>query len=260
LPGLVTMQLSSIILPLWDAHRERVLLKRYSALNNSSFGGSSYASEKDRSRGMTSLEYHLEHEIEPLLQYAARREFTAENIVFLKAVRDLKRKWNHVYDSRKYSQRTLQELYEDAAFIYFSCVDRFTAAFNINIEGPIYDRLEDTFRSVRVSDAALNSPTSSISSLGSGSGPAEVCPFDDMKPFAGSSLDKDAEMADVGRRSGLPSTDIESVRPDMPVEVPLGFDLHVFDDAYKSVKYLVFTNTWQKYVFLCPPLRSPIEN
>jgi hypothetical protein len=31
-------------------------------------------------------------------------------------------------------------------------------------------------------------------------------------------------------------------------EIPAGFDANVFDDAQKQVKYLVFTNTWLKFV------------
>jgi hypothetical protein len=38
------------------------------------------------------------------------------------------------------------------------------------------------------------------------------------------------------------------VRPPVRRVVTPGFDEHVFDQAEKSIKYLVLTNTWQKFV------------
>ncbi|KAI9695433.1 MAG: hypothetical protein M1820_008618 [Bogoriella megaspora] len=243
LPGLVTIQLSSIILPLWDAYRESKLLRRYNALNQSphATNNSVSPSEKESAeRNMAALDLMLERNIDPLLSWAARREFTAENIVFLKAVRDFKRKWRSVADKRTYDDMTRTELFEDAAYIYFSIVDQNTAAFNINIEYRIYEQLRILFSNVKVSDRALDSPTTERS---------DVCPFDDLQPFAhdveGS---KTAALVDLNRAYALPTTEIESVIPGRAVEVPRDFDIHVFDDAYKSVKYLVFTNTWQRYI------------
>ncbi|KAI9660653.1 MAG: hypothetical protein M1821_010005 [Bathelium mastoideum] len=234
LPGLWALQLTSIILPLWDAHRERILFKRFS-LDNQGLNSTDSLNEKQRS--MAALDIALAKNIEPLLQWAARREFTAENIVFLKAVRDFRRKWRAVANIGTNHDTLLLELFEDAAYIYFSCVDRATAAFNINVDSQIYNKLKDTFRDVRISNRALDSPTSDHS---------EVCPFDDLKPFV-------MEMGGKGSRVrpdayALPTTDIESKLPGQQTMVPEGFNIHIFDDAYKSVKYLVFTNTWQRYL------------
>ena len=187
---------------------------------------------------MGALDVVLDKNIEPLLQWAARREFTAENIVFLKAVRDFKRKWYAVANTEITNDSLRLELFEDASYIYFSCVDHVTAAFNINVESKIYNKLKHIFSGVRVSDRALDSSTS---------GHSEICPFDDLRPFA-------TEMSIKGSGAlpdayALPTTEIESITPGRPISVPEEFNMYVFDEAFRSVKYLVFTNTWQRCVF-----------
>ncbi|KAL9089782.1 MAG: hypothetical protein Q9165_005576 [Trypethelium subeluteriae] len=233
IPGLMTFQLTSIILPLWDAHAEGVLYKRFSLDNQST--GSIAEDQTEKQRSMGALEEALEKNVEPLLLWAARREFTAENIVFLKAVRDFKRKWRAVTNTGVSHDGARLELFEDAAYIYFACVDQNTAAFNINVEYKIYDRLKSIFGGVRVSDCALESPISEHS---------DVCPFDDLKPFATDMSDKLAA-ADA---YALPTTEIESMMAGGPIQIPQEFDIHVFDEAFRSIKYLVFTNTWQRYL------------
>jgi hypothetical protein len=42
---------------------------------------------------MQSLEFTIQHSIEPLIAWAAAREFTAENCIFLREVRSFKKKW-----------------------------------------------------------------------------------------------------------------------------------------------------------------------
>lgn len=233
MPGLITLQLSSIILPLWDARREGVLLNRFSLNNQSMASNTDSVSEKQRN--MAALENIIEKNIEPLLQWSARREFTAENIVFLKAVRDFKRKWRALANTGISHDSVRLELFEDAAYIYFSCVDENTAAFNINIESKIYNKLKNVFRNVQISDHALVTPTSDRS---------EVCPFDDLKPLARELSSKGAAVDAYA----LPTTDIESKVPGQQILVPEEFSIYVFDEAFRSVKYLVFTNTWQRYV------------
>ena len=229
----MTFQLTSIILPLMDARREGILYKRFSFDNRSLTSNVDSLTEKQRN--MSALENTLEKNVEPLLQWAARREFTAENIVFLKAVRDFKRKWRAVANTGVNHDRVRLELFEDAAYIYFSCVDHITAAFNINVESSIYHKLKNTFRGVRVCDRALDSPISDHS---------EVCPFDDLRPLA---MGVGGKVA-VAEAYTLPTTEIESLIPGQQVFVPEEFNIHIFDDAFRSVKYLVFTNTWQRYV------------
>ena len=230
LPGLITLQLSSIILPLYDAHREDILVKRFGLESQSMTSNTSSVTEKRRN--MAALENCIERNIEPLLQWAASREFTAENVVFLKAVRDFKRKWRNVANTGMSHDSVRLELFEDAAYIYFSCVDENTAAFNINIESKIYNKLKNVFWDVRVSDRALGSPTSDHS---------EVCPFDDLKPFA-----TDVSKGAAIDAYALPTTEIESTTPGQRILIPEEFNIYVFDEAFRSVKYLVFTNTWQR--------------
>ncbi|KAL9065386.1 MAG: hypothetical protein Q9157_007490 [Trypethelium eluteriae] len=233
IPGLMTFQFTSIILPLWDAHTEGLLYKRFSLDNQST--GSIIEDQTEKQRSMGALEEALEKNVEPLLLWAARREFTAENIVFLKAVRDFKRKWRAVANTGVNNDDIRLELFEDAAYIYFACVDHNTAAFNINVESKIYDRLKSIFGGVRVSDRALDSPTSEHS---------DVCPFDDLKPFA---TDMSNKLAAVDTYA-LPTTEIESTMAGGRIQIPQDFNVHVFDEAFRSIKYLVFTNTWQRYL------------
>ena len=232
-----------------------------------------------------SLEKCLAEDSSALLHFAASREFTGENIIFLNHIRDWKAAWDRVQSSETYynwerdrSQRRLQ-LFKIAVEIYAAYVDIDTAEFPINIESQIYLSLRGFFgeaakyldrpvsknttmpfmdrdreNHIVVHDFNIESSSYSydktqfasqrLPSTSSSSGVRDIkTPFasDDTRSFFHQGSNDELAQA---RNGTLP---IGLWVPD-DVFVPADFGARSFDEAEKSIKYLVFTNTWPKFV------------
>ena len=236
LPGLLTMQIVSIVIPLYDARKTKSMTRRASSIYSTS------SSKSKDQYSMAALELQIQKNAEPLLRWASQKEFTAENVVFLKAVRDYKKKWQLAAKRSELFPLQLRERYEEAALIYFALVNPSTARFNINIDYRIYGELEDMFRHLifepymdDVSSRASSKRTENI-----------VTPWADViRP--GLSVSSERLVHDVDRLYPTPVTEIEMMSGS-DQKIPANFTIEVFDKAYDSVKYLVYTNTWVKYV------------
>jgi hypothetical protein len=80
-----------------DRHDRRGQRPLYSAKPPPSMSSSSSSTgSKEGVYSMASLEMQISKNLDPLLKWAAEKEFSAENIVFLRAVRDFKKKWTMV--------------------------------------------------------------------------------------------------------------------------------------------------------------------
>jgi hypothetical protein len=193
----------------------------------------------------------------PLLQFAATKDFTAENILFLIQIRDWKSAWRSSSSPPTPHSRSM--LFNKAVEIYAQSVNEKLAVFPINIEGGIRSRLDGIFE-----------PTVRRMRQGTGDGEL-VDPFNEVTPFAGGEgempLSPLSLMSSIGRSKPnwpLPSTpttpkshfSTEMEARDYGTEiygksvgdVPEEFDQKVFDAAEKSIKYLVVTNTWRKMI------------
>jgi hypothetical protein len=97
---------------------------------------------------MASLEMQISKNLDPLLRWAAEKEFTAEDIIFLRAVRDFKRKWAMIQkrNGNYLPSDAQRERFEDAALIFFKLVNPSTATFNINIDYRTFKELEVLFQ------------------------------------------------------------------------------------------------------------------
>ena len=225
---------------------------------------------------------------EPLLQYAARKDFTAENIVFLTQVRDWRAFWQSA--PRNPSTGLVTEdaqvrLFRMAIEIFATSVDEKTADFPINIEGYVRKDLAAV-----LGPSALNRMSGFAARNGSnGSCGLELHGVPSVIPVAPWAEQKHAisvtttisaasmsppsspptalRSMSSGKTPLLTTTTTSSSRaepkpyrledrPDLSpqsngrgLDIP-GLDEHVFDDAEASIKYLVLTNTWRKFVDL----------
>jgi hypothetical protein len=177
---------------------------------------------------MQALEFSIEHSIESLISWAASREFTAENAIFLREVRNFKKKWGAL---RTVTTSQRRQMFTEASLIFFTLINPFTAETPINIEYKIFRKLQQTFSDVEFDPYMPKAP---------GTAPASptrerenvVCPWEDT-------LDRPASIDSNASMSSTAST--RSI-------VPSQFTEEVFDAAFESIKYLVFTNTWPRYV------------
>ncbi|KAA8642758.1 uncharacterized protein ATNIH1004_009510 [Aspergillus tanneri] len=165
-PGIITMEAVTIFFPCYEVvssrwHRDRILgeieawnEKKTNAMDESRSGTSRSNSELSRVSELYSLkalEKCLEDDSSALLQFAASKEFSGENIVFLNYVRDWKASWarttasNPEYDWNRDPRHYRLHFFKVAVEIYTVCVNLKTAEFPINIESRVYSNLTEMF-------------------------------------------------------------------------------------------------------------------
>ena len=249
LPGLLAMQAVSIVIPIIDALTAKSVERKVGGPSLNSQNSLS-AKEKNKDYSMASLEYQISNNVDPLLRWAAQKEFTAENIVFLRVVIDFKRKWSVAASRGHLTNDQLQERYEEAALIYFTLINPLTAKFNINIDYRTYHELEQMFAGVSYAPPHDdNSSTTKSENI--------ITPWDDVEELSVSSRNSDENIihSDIDKLYPIPITEIRTSidtqhqsslgLPHM--HIPSAFSLEVFDKAYHSVKHDVFLNTWMRY-------------
>ncbi|KAF2735627.1 hypothetical protein EJ04DRAFT_575954 [Polyplosphaeria fusca] len=174
---------------------------------------------------MQALEFTIEHRIEGLIAWTAAREFTAENSIFLREVRNFKKKWGSLQTVTTAQRR---QMFTEASLIFFTLINPFTAETPINIEYKIFKILQRTFSTVEFDPYPARSSTPESPSAREN----VVCPWEDV-------LDRPTSIG--SDTSALSTASTKSI-------VPSEFTETVFDAAFESIKYLVFTNTWPRYV------------
>jgi hypothetical protein len=235
---------------------------------------------------MKSLELQISKNLDPLLRWAAEKEFTAENIIFLRAVRDYKRKWFMTLKRNgSLSPDAQRERYEDAALVWFKLVNPRTAKFNINIDYKTLKELEGHFEGLRYEpfdsdDSSVKSeksrdstkseksdnlvapwedydgrPKSLYSNRSSRMGGSDVVdrlyklPITEISACecAVSPVLKSESHEERGESEDSSATAVDDDSEDGHFHIPVGFSNDVFDRAFESVKNDVFRNTWVRY-------------
>ena len=201
---------------------------------------------------MAALEKALVMNPIPLLQFAATKDFTGENIVFLIHVRDWHYAWNHAPRySNELTAKAKAHLFNRAVDIYASSIHHKTAEFPINIEHKVRADLDAVFGAA-VADMKPRFSDNVVDPFND-----KAIELDSSKSFR-KTIEREYS-SDSGttyresQESILPSAREFTFEPHpcvQPIEIaiPEGFNERVFDAAEKSVKYLVVTNTWQKFV------------
>ncbi|KIV98197.1 hypothetical protein PV10_01874 [Exophiala mesophila] len=215
---------------------------------------------------MSTLERTLQLNPKPLLMFSALRDFSGENISFLVHVRKWKANWNSNPSKNKsrkheltesHDQTLLRQQFKQAVGIYASFVSLKYSDFPINISSAQLRDLEGTFEQYAAlvcAEPASNAATPfemfwsstisedpesqtgkdqlSIVSTVVGDGVK-----DDITPIVDPVRQlQELNMTNFGER--LPSN----------IAIPDSFGPNVFDRAELSIKELVLTNTWAKFV------------
>lgn len=245
IPTLVVCQQVLILIPLLDAGKNRATrptsvssssdtdsLTSVSASISEKSPHSILSKELKPKASMQALEFSIEHNLDPLIEWTASREFTAENTIFLREVRNFKKKWSSLRTVTTIQRR---QMHTEASLIFFTLINPFTAETPINIEYKIFKKLQAQFEGMEYDPympPRSSSPTDPMS-------PSErenvVCPWENT-------LDRPASI-----ESSISGASVSSTSSTRSL-VPSQFTDEVFDPAFESIKYLVFTNTWPKYV------------
>lgn len=267
-PGIMTMEAVTIFVPCYELivsrrQRNRLLSelqawndRRTSTAKELSSGASQAQSEVSHISGSYSrkaMESCLAEDSNALLRFAAAKEFSGENIIFLNYVRDWKAAWKGTtaqqldYDSQDDSQQHRIRLFQIAVEIYAACIDINIAEFPINIESRIYSDLSEMFGGFAQS---IDQPISGSTRMRVLESPAECY---DLPKYRETST---IEITDEDNQALCPggysheNQSIMHIQPRVPdsVDVPPQFGFGIFDQAERSIKNLVYTNTWPKFI------------
>lgn len=187
---------------------------------------------------MGALEHVLERNPAPLQKFSALNDFSGENVAFLTSVAEwknslpkaLRENTAPMDDNMK---ELLHERFNRALNIYIKFISVNHAEFPVNISSQDLRKLESIFEAPA---RALYGEKRTVVD--------PVTPFDTpsfpLKSLSSPSFGNGSEVA------------LHPVSSDDRVqfwgEVPEAFGPTVFNDAEKSIKYLVLTNTWPKFV------------
>lgn len=239
IPSLIVCQQVLILIPLADAFKSRPRQRPVSTATETASLTStiSHTSEKSAQElmrelkpkaSMQALELSIEQNIEPLIVWAATKEFTAENTIFLREVRNWRKKWSSL---KTVSTAQRRQMFNEASLIYFTLVNPFTAETPINIEYKIFKVLQNLFASVEYDPYMPRSKT----------------PEDMRSPVIRENVICPWEET-LSRPASIQSDITTSSTSSTSSIIPSDFTEDIFDAAYESIKYLVFTNTWPRYV------------
>lgn len=193
-------------------------------------------SSRDSILTMGALEYVLERNPDPLQKFSALNDFSGENIAFLTSVAEWKNSLPQaILDGPGAKDDNLRDLLREhfnrALHIYAEFISVHHAEFPLNISSNDLKHLESVFEK----------PTCIL--YGEEREVDPVSPFDKFT-FDAPSPSK-SEFSEKGAGSSMSSIkDRVLYWGDIPEE----FCSTIFDEAEKSVKYLVLTNTWPKFV------------
>ena len=211
---------------------------------------------------MAALEKALSINPIPLLQFAATQDFTAENIIFLMQVRRWHAEWDRfVKSDNGITVSTESHLSNIALRIYASSISDSTAEFPVNIGGRVRFALDAVFgpaNSVaRPSSAGSNVDSFELESSMTSKSAANALKRVSSVGSSTSILGRQG-LSSTSSLSSSSSPQLGTVIYDDPSttkpqdNTPRYFDQPLsrglFDDAEASIKYLVLTNTWQRFV------------
>lgn len=203
---------------------------------------------------MTALDNALRTNAMPLLEFAALKDFSGENISFLTHVRDWRCHW---FSPKSSTAEHHRKQFISAVRIYASFISLDFSEFPINISSKEMKRLHLVFG--EAAHMLHRSKRGSVASATSDN----ATPFDNLHPDDASDLPLDCDSTSELRRTSTINLDtlgranlraasrMQDERPDealAAIKIPDDFNEMVFDSAEREIKYLVLTNTWPKFV------------
>ncbi|KAJ5810127.1 uncharacterized protein N7503_002345 [Penicillium pulvis] len=265
--SIIIMEVFTIFLPCWEVmHRQSLRQETLDAIAQwearNGIGGevkslgsgptmvesilSGWKSTKDSVRSdasnesiltMGALEYVLDRNPAPLQEFSALREFSGENIAFLTAVAEWKSSLPVALKDKtaprdEKIQELMREHFNRALHLYAEYISPSHAEFPVNLGFQVLKKPEQIFEK----------PTALL--YGEREVPEPATPFREtfnidspVTPFTGDS--------DKGNNDSI--HEIKNLVHYWG-EIPAEFDASVFDEAESSIKYLVLTNTWPKFI------------
>lgn len=222
---------------------------------------------------MAALERALRDDIERLEQFAAEKDFSGENIIFLKRIENWKDRWNSASAHSPNGQlpaNVAQSLFDTAQQIFHDCISYETSPFPVNIDESIYLDLAKMFA------------PKSTTNYNKFSARAMIAPFADDEKCPDRTTFRNIPLCDTPsdderpptppRKNSLPFPYASVATREATAKaaallwgrrvrepLPVGFDKSVFDEAESTVKQMVLENTWVRFVDSTPEILGARE-
>ncbi|KAF8466451.1 hypothetical protein BDZ91DRAFT_658098 [Kalaharituber pfeilii] len=142
-PGIGMMEFVILFFPIFEIYEHNRRHKRLSAISEHELKitfSSKYT--------LTALELALEDYVDGLEEFAATKDFTGENIIFLRKVAAWKKKWLLAEKNSANGQiraPVIRALYDTAEQIYFHSISRVHSTFPLNLNDSVYLPLAKMF-------------------------------------------------------------------------------------------------------------------
>ncbi|RPA80004.1 hypothetical protein BJ508DRAFT_210715 [Ascobolus immersus RN42] len=261
-PGLAAMEFVILFFPLWEVWETRKL-KAKVAFHPGRSEACKYS--------MAALERALRDDIERLECFAAEKDFSGENIIFLKRVENWKDRWVlSLAAAMKQGQERIpehieQNLFDAAQQIFHDCISNDTSPFPVNIDERIYLELARMFG--EAGQSLTRKTTRAARAMIAPWAEEEEHPSNDQHtaPTATTFYNSDSFSSDderpptPPRKNSIPTPSQSTLeaaakaaallwgrRVNKPL--PRGFGKTVFDEAEGTVKQMVLENTWVRFV------------
>ncbi|CAD6587062.1 MAG: hypothetical protein ASARMPRED_002979 [Alectoria sarmentosa] len=243
-------------------------------------GSTKGSKKKGKMYPMESLDACLSGNHDGLQVYASCMELNGENIIFLTKViaftQQCQKAFYETCKSTSEFRRARTAMFRVGLSIFVSLVHSGTASYPINIESNIYGQLDLVFgpaTALVASAKASRSPSIATPLLSSSS---KITPWDDPADSSSNGAEPDDPstgyfgtsdnsypMQPMGRKSSgndscehivvhVRENEVVGVNegsdPLEGIKVPAEFDERVFDAAFGSVRFMVWTETWQRYM------------
>ncbi|KAL8790284.1 MAG: hypothetical protein Q9195_006442 [Heterodermia aff. obscurata] len=205
-----------------------------------------------RSTSISDLDECLTGDFSQFLVYCCWSAFTGESTKFLLKVLNFQKRWDIVFlQAGDDVDRARMAMFRAAVEIYLSMVYYPTAISQINVDHKIYRQLDRLFKAAGTLLASDRPSTSH-------SNGSIVAPWDE--PLIDQSNDRNdrlIQMASLGRDDSADVKDTECIVDlDEVIEddklfgfkIPAEFGRHCFNDAYASIKEMVYKNSWSHWV------------
>ncbi|RAQ75714.1 hypothetical protein COH21_012116 [Aspergillus flavus] len=182
---------------------------------------------------LNSLDYILEQNPAPLQTFAALHDFSGENIAFLVSVSHWKSSLQQAIRNSTTPRGDcftglIREHFNRALRIYVDFISVYHAEFPVNISSKDLKRLESVFEG----------PTRALY--------GDMRDVDPVTPFEAPDNSSKARLSPASLEGPEQVSQITNIF--YTGDVPETFSTTIFDDAQDSIKYLVLTNTWPKFV------------
>lgn len=274
MPGLVVMELVTLIFPIVailkhdkisrevkQALADFDIKKKYPETSSTSTPYT-VSKQSGKMHTMESLDECLTYSYDGLQTYAAIIEFSCENIIFLVQVLKFKESWDATFANTTVFAKSTEYLrarmtmFHVALSIFITLVHTNTASYPINIDSHTYTKLDRVFGAATALVATATRRKSVSSTPSSAVTPCDEPP---QAVFPDPSKDDVFPMRAMPSRSHSSSNDSSEhiISLDEPTDlddplagfqVPIKFDENVFDDAFKSIRFMVWSETYQRYM------------